>query len=293
MIPPPFEYYSAESVPHALSLLGEYGEEAKVLAGGMSLIPLLKLRLAAPSALIDINRIGDLSYIRKGPAGELEIGALTRYTAIEDSALIKQEYPALHEASALVADIHIRNLGTIGGSIAHADPALDVPTALLALGARVLIAGNPGERICNLDDFFVDSFTTQLAHDELVTGITIPKLAERTGTAYLKFSRRSGDFAIVGVAAALTFSEDGQCTAARIALEAAGPTLLRANTAESTLVEGRHLSREVVEAAASKAAQECEPASDLYGSETYKREMVRVYTKRAIRTAMSRVDGVA
>jgi len=293
MIPPSFEYYSAESVPHALSLLGEHGEDAKVLAGGMSLIPLLKLRLAAPGALIDINRIDGLSYIRKGTEGGLEIGALTRYTDIEDAALIKQEYPALHEASSLVADIHIRNLGTIGGSVAHADPALDVPTVLLALGARVHVAGNTGERVYDLDDFFVDSFTTQLAHDELVTGITIPKPAARTGTAYLKFSRRSGDFAIVGVAAALTFSEDGQCSAARIALEAAGPTLLRARAAESGLVASRHLSRDSVEAAASEAAHECEPVSDLYGSEAYKREMVRVYTKRAILTAMSRVDGVA
>lgn len=291
MIPPAFEYYAPKTIPEAISLLNKY-EDGKVLAGGMSLIPVMKLRLASPSALIDINRIKDLSYIRKGSDGGLEIGALTRYAEIEDSQLIQDEYPMLSEANYVVADIHVRHMGTIGGGVAHGDPAGDIATALIALNAKVKMMGPKGERTINIDDFYVDTFTTKLEHSEIVTAIMLPNLPTNTGTAYQKFSRRSGDFAVVGVAAALTFSNDGRCTAARIAMEAVGPTVLRATSAEKTLVSAGHLTDKVVDEAAYKASTDCQPSGDLLGSEEYKREMIRVYTKRVILAAMARAKVV-
>src|SRR2546428_5349602 len=233
MIPASFDYQIAKDVAHAIALLASAGEEGKVLAGGQSLIPLMKFRLAQPAVLIDLNRISGLANIREN--GDLRIGALIREADLEANAIIRQRYPIIAETAAVVADPLVRNLATIGGNLAHADPANDHPATMLALRATVVAQGPRGERSIPIDEFFVDTFTTALAPDEILIQIRVPKPAARSGGAYLKLERKVGDFAIAGVAAAVTLDDKGRISAASIGLTNVGPTAIRAQRAEKLL----------------------------------------------------------
>jgi len=288
MIPASFEYQVANDVAHAIELLANSGGEAKILAGGQSLIPLMKFRLAQPATLIDINRVAGLAGIREN--GELQIGALIREADLEKNAIIRQRYPIIADTAAVVADPLVRNMATIGGNLAHADPANDHPATMLALRASVVARGSKGERVIPIDDFFLDTFTTALRPDEILIEIRVPKPAARSGGAYLKLERRVGDFAIVGVAAMVRLDESGKIAAASIGLTNVGLTAIRARRAEETL-RGQAPDDKALAAAGAAAASESQPVSDLRGPADYKRDVVRVMTQRAIRKAVARAKG--
>jgi carbon-monoxide dehydrogenase medium subunit len=288
VIPAAFEYEAPTELAQAIDRLAKSGGEAKVLAGGQSLIPLMKFRLAQPARIIDLNRIPGLAYIREN--GELRIGALTREVDLEESAVIRDRYPIVADTAAVIADPIVRNLATVGGNVAHADPANDHPATLLALRASVVARGPRGERVIAIDDFFVDTFTTSLAADEIVTEIRIPRAVPQSGGAYLKLERKVGDFATVGVAAYLLLDGKGNVATAGIGLTNVGPTSLRARRAESALV-GRAPDDRVIAAAAEAAAAEAQPVADLRGPVAYKRDVVRVLTTRALRRAVARAKG--
>jgi len=290
MIPASFDYQVANDVAHAIQLLASSGGEGKVLAGGQSLIPLMKFRLAQPGFLVDINRVSGLSAIREN--GELRIGALIREADLEANPIVRQRYPIIADTAAVVADPLVRNLATLGGNLAHADPANDHPAAMLALRATVVVQGPNGERVIPIDEFFVDTFTTALASDEILIQIRIPKPAARSGGAYLKLERKVGDFAIAGVAAAVTLDERGRISAASIGLTNVGPTAIRAQRAEKLLF-GQSADDKTLAAAGAAAAAESQPVSDLRGPADYKRDMVRVLTQRALRKAIARATGGA
>ena len=288
MIPASFEYHVAKDIAHAIQLLASSGGEAKVLAGGQSLIPLMKFRLAQPVALVDINRIAGLGGIREN--GELQIGALIREADLEKNPIIRQRYPIITDTAAVIADPLVRNMATIGGNLAHADPANDHPATMLALRASVVAQGSKGERVIPIDDFFLDTFTTALRPDEILIEIRIPKPAARSGGAYLKLERKVGDFAIVGVAAMVRLDESGKIAAASIGLTNVGLTAIRARNAEETL-RGQAPDDKVLAAAGAAAASAAQPVSDLRGPADYKRDVVRVLTLRAIRKAVARAKG--
>ncbi len=281
-----FEYVRPQTVGQAVRVLGDYGSRAKVLAGGQSLIPILKLRLANPSVLVDINAISGLSYIQER-GDRLRLGALTRHRDLETSKLIRTKYPILSDAAASLGDPQVRNLGTIGGSVAHADPASDWGTVLLAFEAEIVAKGPQGTRVIPIDKFFRDTFTTALKSSELLTEIRVPKAGPRDGGAYLKLKRKTGDFATVGVAAQLGLNEKGNVAGVRIGLAAVGATPIRATHAEAALL-GRKAGPTAIDDAAKAAASEAQPAADLRGSEEYKRAMVEVFTRRALETAVKR-----
>ncbi len=265
MIPAPFEYIAAQSPAHALDLLSEHGDDAKVLAGGHSLLPMMKLRLAAPEVLIDIGRLTELSGITS-ENGELVIGATTRHADLAASALVRERAPLLAHAAGLVGDPQIRHRGTIGGSLAHADPAADLPMALVALGGSVELSGPGGTRTVTADDFFTGYFETALEPDELLTAVRVPS---RPGQpwGYQKFVRRANDWAIVGVAAV-----DG-----RIALANMGPVPLRATAAEQALAGGASVAE-----AAELAAEGTSPGEDIHADRAYRQHLARVLTRRAL-----------
>jgi len=289
MIPATFEYLVPTALPEAIALLQDHGAEAKILAGGHSLIPLMKLRLAAPAYLIDINQIAGLEGIREED-GNLRLGALTREADLESSELIRERYPILHDATRVIADPLVRNRATIGGNLAHADPANDHPAVMLALRAVVVTRGPDGERRIPIDEFFVDTFETALGPAELLTEILVPSPAPHSGGAYLKLERKVGDYAIVGVAVQLALSADGTVAAAGIGLTHVGATALRASQAEAALI-GRQPNEEMLKEAARLAATEAEPTTDLRGPAGYKREMIRVLGGRALVRALERARG--
>ena len=291
MIPASFDYHVARDVAHAIELLVSTGGEGKVLAGGQSLIPLMKFRLAQPTYLVDLNRIASLAYVRESD-GELRIGALTREADLEASPIVRQRYPILAETAAVVADPLVRNLATVGGNLAHADPANDHPATMLALRASVVARGPKGERLIPIDQFFVDTFTTSLSADEILTEIRVPKPAPRSGGAYVKLERKVGDFAIAGVAASVTLDDKGKVSAVGIALTNVGPTAIRARRAEGSLRDQAPEDKAIA-AAAAGAAAEAQPVSDLRGPADYKRDVVRVLTARALRQAVARARGGA
>jgi aerobic carbon-monoxide dehydrogenase medium subunit len=269
--------------------MAEYGGKAKLLAGGQSLIPIMKLRLASPQVIVDLNRIPDLNGIRT-EGNAVIIGAMTRHREIERSPIIQQEFPLLTEASLVLADPLVRNRGTMGGSLAHADPAADWGTALTALGAELGIRGPKGSRNVPIDGFFRDSFTTVLAPDELLTHIRLAKPAAHSGGAFTKLKRKTGDFATVLAAASLTVEEGPKAHHVRLALGGVGPTPIRATKAEKAL-EGSSIDPANAARAAKLAAEDARPTDDLRGSVAYKKAMVEVYARRALDRALGRAQG--
>jgi carbon-monoxide dehydrogenase medium subunit len=287
MIPPRFEYLAPTTLDEAISLLHNYGPSAKILAGGQSLIPLMKLQLATPSHIMDLNRVPGLAYIRE-EGGQLRIGGLTREVDLEESELVRTRYPIIQDTVTVIADPLVRNLATVGGNLAHGDPANDHPATMLALGAEVVAVGPAGERTIPMPDFFQGPLTTALAHDEVLTEIRLPTPPVGSGGAYLKLERKVGDYAIAGVAAVIVV-RDGVCQRASIGLTNVGPTPLRARNAELFL-EDKRLDEEVIREAGRLAAQEAQPSAELRGPEDYKRDMVRVLTVRALRLALERAS---
>ena len=287
MIPAAFEYHAPASLDDATALLARLGEEAKILSGGQSLIPLMKLRLSSPPHVVDINGIPGLSYIREAD-GVLAIGALTRESELEESEIVRARYPLLHDTCKVIADPLVRNLATIGGNLAHADPANDHPATMLALGAEVVARGPSGQRRLPIA-FFTGPFETALAPGELLVEIRIPAPAARSGGAYFKLERKVGDFATAAVAAQLTLRSDGAVEQAGIALTNVGLTPIKAVQAETSL-RGKRLDDATIAQAARLASAASEPAADLRGSVAYKKDLVRVLTGRALRKAAERAD---
>jgi carbon-monoxide dehydrogenase medium subunit len=287
MIPGEFNYFAPNTLQEAVSLLTEHQAGAKILAGGQSLIPAMRFRLAVPETLIDINNLSELQYIREGDS-YLAIGAMTRESTLEDSDVVRQRYPMLADASHVVADPIVRNMSTIGGNLAHSDPANDHPAVMLAYNAQVVAVGPNGMRIIPIDNFFIDLFQNALHSDEILTEIRIPKPTANSGSAYVKLERKVGDYAISAVAIYLTVNGN-TCTVARIGLTNVSPVPMRSKNAEQALI-GRSLTDEVIEAAGEAAGAECDPSPDLRGSIDYKRDITRVLTKRAIRVALGRVQ---
>ncbi len=288
MIPGEFDYHVPATLDEAVALLGELGDDAKILAGGQSLIPAMRFRLAAPEALIDINRIAGLAYIRE-EAGHLAIGSMTRESEVDESTTVRDRYPLLADTARVIADPLVRNLATVGGNIAHADPANDHPATLLAYNATVAAHGPNGQRTIAIDDFFTGLFENALGDQEILTEIRIPAPESGAGGAYLKFERKVGDYAISAVAVQLTMSGD-TCTAARIGLTNVSAVPMRATDAEQAIV-GQTINEAALEAAGRAAAAQCDPSPDLRGGVDYKRDVTRVLTKRAITKAMERARG--
>lgn len=288
MIPPAFEYLRPNTVPEAIAFLQQYGDDAKILSGGQSLIPMMKFRLARPSHLIDINRISGLSYIKE-EGGYLKIGGLVREAELEDSPLIRQKYPILFDTSRVIADPQIRNRATLAGNLAHGDPANDHPATMMALGAKIVAIGPQGERVIPVESFFITLFTTDLQHDEIVTEIRIPTPPARSGGAYLKLERKVGDFATAAVAAQLTVDQEGTCQKAGIALTNVGAVPIKVAKGEEFL-QGKKLDDPNITQAAQLAAEAAQPSSDLRGPEEYKRALVKELTRRALVRAYERAS---
>ena len=285
MIPPSFDYHAPRSVGEAVSLLGSLGGDAKILAGGHSLLPMMKLRFAQPTHLIDINRIPELRGVCEDGA-EVVIGAMTVENELIASAVLQVRVPLLADVPKLIADPQVRNRGTIGGDIAHGDPANDHPALALAVDATFVLEGPQGRRSVKADDFFLGTFATALADDEIMVAIRVPAFAPSTGWAYEKLKRKTGDWATAGAAVVLRMAE-GRVSHARIALTNVGPTALRASAAEAALL-GQPLSEASIEAAAQAAMAICDPADDLRGDVEYKTAMAGEMLKRAIRAAAAR-----
>lgn len=287
MIPPSFEYLRPKTVPEAVAMLQQHGDEAKILSGGQSLIPMMKLRLARPGFLIDINRIAGLSYVKE-EGGYLKIGGLTREAELEASPLVRSKYPILLDTAHVIADPQVRNMATVGGNLAHGDPANDHPATMVALGAQVIATGLKGERVIPIEDFFVSLFTTALQHEEILTEIRIPVPPARSAGAYFKLERKVGDFATAAVAAQLTLDDKGTCQKVGIGLTNVGPTPVKARKAEEFL-RGKKLDEANIKQAAQLAADESAPSPDLRGPVEYKKGLVKELAKRALTRALERV----
>jgi carbon-monoxide dehydrogenase medium subunit len=283
VIPLAFDYEVAESVDHAIELLGQHGDEAKLLAGGHSLLPIMKLRLAAPTVLVDLGRLEDLKYVRD-EGDHIAIGAMTRHSDVEIDPILREHCGLLSYTASLVGDPSVRHRGTIGGSISHGDAASDLPTALLALEGQCVVKGSNGERTVAAGDFFQDYLQTDLAPDEVLTEIRAPKLGQNTGWSYKKFNRRAQDWAVVGAAAVVERS-NGSIGSARIGLTNMGSTPLRATAAEGALSGADPSS---VAAATGSADEGTSPASDIAASAEYRRHLARVLSRRAVEEALSR-----
>jgi len=289
MIPPSFDYHSPKTLSEAIGLLSKLGEGAKVLSGGQSLLPLMKLRLGSASHLVDIGRIPGLEEIKE-EGGFLKIGGRVRESDLEHNAVVRQKYPILADTAAVIADPLVRNMATVGGNLAHGDPANDHPATMLALGASVVAQGPKGARTIPIDGFFTGLFETALAHDEILTEIRIPAPPPKSGGAYVKLERKVGDFATAGAAAQLTLGPGGEVARVGIGLTNAGLTPVRATAAEKFL-QGKKLDETTVRQAARLAADAADPSPDRRGSVEYKREMARVLTARALKRAASRAQG--
>jgi carbon-monoxide dehydrogenase medium subunit len=285
MKPPKFDYHAPATVDEAVALLARYGGDAKPLAGGQSLVPLLNFRLTRPAAIVDLNRIGALAYIREA-SGQVVLGAMTRQRTIEFSPVVAQRLPLLREATRWVGHLPIRSRGTIGGSLAHADPSAEYPAVLAALEGTVVARGPHGERVVQAGDLFETYLTTRLAADELLVEVRLPSMPDGAGYAFEEFARRHGDFAIVGVAAVVVL-DGARCVRARLATAGAGAVPLRLRGAEATL-ERDGLGDEAIRAAARQAAGLVEPDSDLHASADYRRHLTEVLTARALLRARER-----
>jgi carbon-monoxide dehydrogenase medium subunit len=287
MVPAAFDYRAPTSLGEVLDLLDQQGDEAKVMAGGQSLIPLLKLRLASPALVVDVGRLSELAGVSH-EAGTLRVGARARHVDVERDASVAGTCPLLGEAAPLISDPLVRNRGTIGGSLCHADPAGDWGSVMLALDANLVAVSAAGERVIPAADFFQGPFTTALRPEEVLTEVRVP-LRERSGGSYLKLERKVGDFATVGVAVQVEL-DDGRIGRAGIGLTAVGPTNLKATAAEQALA-GSEPTADAIAEAARLAAQASEPRSDVRGSAEYKRDVVRVFVQRGLQRALDRARG--
>jgi len=289
MIPAAFDYQSPATLDEALALLARHGDNAKILAGGQSLLPMLKLRLAEIGVLVDIGRVPGLEYIKE-EGGSLRIGAGTRESALERSELIRSKYPILRDTAEVIADPLVRNRATVGGNLAHGDPANDHPATMLALGATVVARGPKGERTIPIETFFTGIFSTALAPDEILTEIRIPVPPPNSGGAYRKLERKVGDFATAAAAVQLTLGGGGEIAQVGIGLTGMGDVAIKAIDAESYL-KGKQAKPVAVTEASRLAAAATEPTADRRGTVEYKREMARVLTERALRLAIQRAGG--
>jgi aerobic carbon-monoxide dehydrogenase medium subunit len=287
MKPPPFEYHAAGSVDEAVALLAEHGDEAKVLAGGQSLLPLLSLRLARPSQIVDVNDLTELSAIENGSG--LRLGALVRHREVERSPAVRAANPLVSDAVRFIGHTAIRNRGTIGGSLAHADPAAELPTVALALEATIEVRSTRGSREITADRFFEGFLTTVLEPDELVTAVRVPTQPRGTGWSFREFSRRSGDFAIAGVAATLALGGDGRVAEARLAFSGVASVPIRAEEAERALVGPAPTDATWAEAG-QQAVRDLDPPGDLHGSTAYRRHLAAVLAEDALREAHGRAE---
>ena len=288
MKPAPFEYQAPASLEAALDVLARHGGDAKLLAGGQSLIPVMNFRLAEPALLVDINKLTELDFIRRGEDGTLRIGALTRHRRLERDPLVAEAAPLLHEAVPFIAHPQIRNRGTFGGSLAHADPAAELPTLAVALRARLRLQRTTGDRWVDARDFFAGLFATALEPDEILVEAAIPPLPPRTGWAFMEIARRHGDYAQVGIAALVTLDEAGRCREARLVYLSVGDAPVEAREA-ARLLAGEEISEQAIAAAADRASRaEIRPFSDVHATAEFKRHLARVLTGRALRRAAER-----
>ncbi len=289
MIPAPFEYHLARTVEEALRLLDRHGDEAKLLAGGHSLLPMMKLRLAAPRYVIDIGRLRGLNYIREAN-GHIAIGAMTTHAELADSPLVRLKCPLLAETAEEIGDIQVRNRGTLGGSLAHADPAADYPAAVLALDAEMIATSSAGTRGIRAGEFFVDLLTTQLRPGEILTEVRVPAAGARSGGAYCKLPQPASGFALCGVAACVTLNARGAIERAAVGVTGVGAKAYRATAVEKALAGKKPSAKEIAEAAR-LAARGVELLSDLHASSEYRKEMAAVFTRRALEAAAARAAG--
>ena len=289
MYPASFDYHTPGSVQEAITLLGKLRDDAKLLAGGHSLIPMMKLRLAQPKHLIDLRKVPGLAGIRED-GGSIAIGAMTTHWQVESSKLLQAKIPVVSDAAGMIGDPQVRNLGTIGGSLAHADPAADMPAVMIALGAELVIEGPRGRRTVKVDDFFKGLMMTAVGPDEILAEIRVPVPPAGSGAAYQKFPHPASRFAVVGVCAALTVDGKGICTKAGVGVTGAGTRAVRAKGVEAGLA-GKALDQAAIEAAAAKAADGVDVQADLQGSVEYKSHLVRVHARRAIEAALGRAKG--
>ena len=291
MIPRSFEYFSPRTLEEAVALLQKHGPDAKLLSGGQSLIPMMKLRLVSPDYIVDINRIPGLDYISESD-GHLKIGALAREHELESSEVVKKHFPILADTAKVIADPLVRSQATVCGNLAHGDPANDHPATMLALGATVVATGPKGKREIGIEDFFPGLFTTALEAEEILTEIKIPLPPQHSGGAYLKLERKVGDFATAGVAVQLTLDDSGAVKRAGIGLTNVGMTPIKAKQAEDFLT-GKSLDEATIRKAGELAAADSQPMDDIRGSADYKRDLVRVLTTRALGRALDRAKGGA
>ena len=291
MIPRSFEYFSPRTLEEAIGLLQKLGPDAKLLSGGQSLIPMMKLRMVSPQHIVDINRIPGLDYISETD-GQLKIGALAREHQLETSEVISKKLPILADTAKFIADPLVRSQATVCGNLAHGDPANDHPATMLALGAKVVATGPNGPREIAIEDFFTDLFTTALEPEEILTEIRIPLPPANSGGTYLKLERKVGDFATAGVAAQITLDDAGNCKRAGVGLTNVGMTPIKATKTEAFLT-GKTLDQATINQAAEIAASESQPMDDSRGSADYKRDLVRVLTARALTRALERAKGGA
>ena len=289
MYPAEFEYFAPATVDEAVMLLIRYGDDAKILAGGQSLIPMMKLRIASPQVLIDVNRIDSLGGFRRD-GDRLHIGALCRHAEIANSPLVREHLPIMTDAANLTADVQVRNRGTVGGGLAHADPAGDWPTALLALDTQITITGRSGSRTVPLAGFIVDAYTTTLGQGEMLTGISVPFSRRPCGGAYLKFEKRAGDFAVASVGVQLETGDGGAIRRVAISLGAVGASPIRATAAEDVL-RGTTAPPPAIDEAERLVREAAQPFDDTRGSVDYKRHLAGVLFRRAVAVAIDRAQG--
>ena len=286
-LPPRFEYAAPRSLDEAVRVLQARGDESKVLAGGQSMIPLLKLRVAAPALLVDIQKLPGLDYVEES-GGFLRVGALTRVAALCRSDLVRRKYQALHDASLTVADPLVRNLGTVGGNLCHGDPANDLPAVMLAMGGELVATGPAGARTVRADGFFVDTFTTSLARDEILTEARVPSPPPRSGGVYLKVEQKVADFATAAAAVQVTLDRGSGCAYVGIGLAGVGATAIKAKKAEEAMAGREPTDRKAVAEAAGLAAEASSPVSDIRGTAEYKKRLVRLLVARGLEKAGER-----
>lgn len=287
MRPKAFDYFSPSTLEEAVSLLGEHASDARILAGGQSLLPIMKLRLAAPAILIDITRVSELDYVRGNGNGTIAIGALATHDTLEHEAMLRMRCPVVAETASHIADLQVRNRGTMGGNCCHAAPESDYPPLLLALDADFEVRGSSGARVVPASDFFTGLFSTALAAEELLTEIRFPAISGRVGGAHLKLARRYNDYGIVSVVALVKLDADRNAEDVRVAVGHAAPTPVRARSVEAAL-RGQHLTNELIRQAASEVTADIDPSPDLHASSNYRKKVAAVLVERAVNLAQER-----